>query len=120
MKSFWLRLSLASIALLLIALTWIYEGAAQSNHYRIVSMHNALIWQDVELSFASPMCWNNQVGWCDPDLEGYRQRWIVIVDSNQHGAIYKRRDSCYIWIFQPDYGTDGHPHIAAHSWIECP
>lgn len=108
------------IFLIALMLLWVYEGAAQSNKYRIVSMHNALIWQSVELSFDRPMCWNATEGFCDGDLEGYRQRWVVIVDSSQHGAIYKRGDSCFVWLYQSEYGADNHPHIAAHSWIECP
>lgn len=118
--SIFAKFCLAVAFFIFLLLLWIYEGAAQDYSYRIISKNNALIWQNIEITFDSPMCWNDVEGWCD-DLTGYRQRWIVADWAGaHHGIIYKNADSCFIWILRDDYGADNNPHIAEHSWITCP
>jgi hypothetical protein len=70
-----------------------------------------------------PMCWNGATGWCDDILTQQRGRelWIVTDWHEQRqGAIYGVRGECYWWMYQPEVGQDGHPHIMEHFWIECP
>jgi hypothetical protein len=115
----------AIIVILVLLNAFQYVTSARDSLPRYMIIENQLVFErDDKLPYEilQPMCWDDQLGWCDEGMEeaGYRLVYLIDFDTHLHGVVMQNSTGCWIWWFRPEYGADNNPHIAEHYWITCP
>lgn len=129
--SFKIRLYGITFLIVFLLLLFVYLNGLEADEletrprYTLVDTRiSFLFFNTSELPFAliREMCWNNTDGFCDSNLEGAEEIYILIDwQTMAYGAVFETDSgACFWWNYQSEFGSDNNPHIHEHYWIECP
>lgn len=122
-------LAALSIALILLLLLFVYLDGTEADgtrpRYTLIDVRFSFLFANSDtlpFTLIRQMCWNSTEGFCDEGLDGMQESYFLIDwEHEAYGAVFETDSGgCFWWMYRPEFGEDGNPHVAEHYWIECP